>query len=124
MSNADKGNVVFTVDEKEYILRFDFNAFCELEELFERPIHKILEIFSDEVPNVGMREIRKFMHAGLIANQPDMDLEQCGKLIHEMGGFNEAHIIIVKGISNSFAESDKKPAKKKVKNKAGSGKNS
>lgn len=55
-------------------LRYDFNAIASLEEAINRPVSAIGE-------NVGVRELRAMLWAGLLHELPRLTLAQAGDMI-------------------------------------------
>lgn len=121
MANKEKGEVEFEVDGYQYTVRYDFNSFCELEDLFDQPVHEILERFQSKGKGFGFRELRKFMYAGIKESSPDITLRGAGELVGSLGGFSEAEKYVVNALALAFPESS---GDSKKKQKRGSGANS
>ncbi len=124
MPNQERGEVDFQYQDKGITLKYDMNAFCELEELLQKPIHEILQDFTGG-DSMGFREVRKFFLAGLPAgllNGLPMEekLSTVGNMIDNIGGVTKAQQIIVKAISLAFPEKEEGP-EKKLEADAGSG---
>lgn len=64
------------LDGKEYLLKFDYNAACDLEEYFGKGIAAILH-----EEQVGFRLVRGFYWAGLKWKQHGLTLDQVGKML-------------------------------------------
>jgi hypothetical protein len=62
--------------DKQRKLRFTFNAFCELEEVMDRPLTELQNGFK-------MKDLRALLWAGLLHEEPEMTIEQAGDLIDE-----------------------------------------
>lgn len=62
----------------KHTLVFDFNALCLLEEHFNAKTSELLKMMSGEV---GMRDLRGFVWAGLQAKHPDTSLQDAGNVI-------------------------------------------
>lgn len=113
MGNIERGEVSFEVEGAGYVLRYDFNAFCELEDLFGQPIMEILQVFNSDNAKFGFREMRKFIMAGLTSSNGEVDLKKCGELIHAVG-FTEVQNLILQAIEASFPKTTDGVKKKKV----------
>jgi len=73
------------VTGEEYILRFDFNALCAVE---DRIGCKIGEM-EDRLAEPSMRDLRAFLACGLQRHHPDMTEDAAGELFHP-GGIADA----------------------------------
>lgn len=134
MPNKEKGEVGFEYENEQYILRYDFNAFCEMEDLLQKPVDQILASF--ETGNrLGFRELRKVFLAGL--NVPasqaqtfnrmtiEERLKRIGNMIQDMGGIVPATGKILESVSASFPETtEEDETEKKQAAAAGTGSNS
>jgi len=115
MPNKEKGEIEFACKGKTYILKFDFNAFCELEELLDKPIFDILTGLQEN--KSGMREIRKFFLAGLAevfqSRKPiEEKLKEVGRIIQEIGGLAKANGLILEAVSASFPDAKESGSEK------------
>lgn len=119
MQNKEKGEVAFysKYDESEITLRFDFNAFCVLENLFDgKPAPQILEDFVKG--KLGFSGMRKLFLAGMM-NNPDngsameLQLEATGERIQELGGVEGAGKYLTEAINAAFPKDKGKSAKKR-----------
>lgn len=62
-------------DGESHTIRYDFNAMADYEEAVGKPITQMGE------GNVGMRELRALLWAGLLHKHPRLTLKQAGSLI-------------------------------------------
>lgn len=89
MANLKRGEVDIFIGGTERRLKFNFNALCELEKLFGRPVQ---DIFTKG--NVGMLVIRDSLFVGLKNSKPDLNPEEVGYWlendIDKLGEFTEA----------------------------------
>lgn len=76
MANKKRGYVTIRLDKSRNLL-FNFNAICELEEEIGRPITHLQD------SNIGFREIRALLWAGLRHEDPSLTIEDAGNLINE-----------------------------------------
>jgi hypothetical protein len=76
MANRQRGYVDIQLD-KARRLCFDFNAICELEDVMGKPVTQLQE------NNVGFKEIRALLWAGLLHEDRDLTIEEAGALIDE-----------------------------------------
>jgi hypothetical protein len=80
--NPVKGEVQFEADGQTYVLVFDFNAICAVEDVFDLPIAQIGEKMAE-----GMRagDLRKLITAGLQQHHPGITDLQAGHIIGLIG---------------------------------------
>lgn len=80
--NPVKGEVSFEAEGQTFVLVFDFNAICAVEDVFDLPIAQIGEKMAD-----GMRagDLRKLITAGLQANHPGITDLSAGHIIGQIG---------------------------------------
>jgi hypothetical protein len=76
VANKKRGYVAIELD-KARNLKFDFNAICELEDALGKPVTQLKE------ENVGFRELRAMLWAGLLHESPDLTVEEAGALVSE-----------------------------------------
>lgn len=67
----------FTVNNIEYTLKYGFNALVGLEETLKKPISS----FADG--QIGFKEIRAIIHAGLKHEHNSITLEKVGQIIDD-----------------------------------------
>jgi hypothetical protein len=84
MANKQKGEVDLRVGGKVYTLRYSTNALCVLEDAFDDTVQNIAKRF-DADGDVRMSDVRRFFHAGLIDNQPEIDISGAGLIISDAG---------------------------------------
>lgn len=100
MVNLARGEVPLDVEGASYVLTFDFNAICAIEEVFDLPISRIGEKLAD-----GMRagDLRTLFAAGLTKHQPGMSETQAGDIIGIIGAHGAAEAV-ARGLQASFTE--------------------
>ncbi|AHJ88610.1 tail protein [Geobacillus phage GBK2] len=64
------------LDGKEYLLKYDYNAACDLEEIFGKGIAGILR-----EEQIGFKLVRAFYWAGLKWKFPGLTIERVGNLL-------------------------------------------
>lgn len=74
MANKHKGLVKVTLD-KERTLRYTLNALAELEDALGVPLSDM------EGLQLGMKQVRAFLWAGLIHEEKELTIEQVGDLV-------------------------------------------
>tara|TARA_Y100000310_G_C20367446_1_gene661885 strand:- start:114 stop:542 length:429 start_codon:yes stop_codon:yes gene_type:complete len=68
--------------DKPRKLRFDLNFIAELEEIYDKPLQKIMEIYADqEKEGFGFRDLRKVVLAAVRHEEPGMTLKGIGTLL-------------------------------------------
>lgn len=95
MANALKGEVDFTVDGDSYVLKYDINRLCELEDLTGQQA-------GDLVPKVGkgsMKIMRAFLWAGLKAY--DLSLVEAGEVLQRLT-YKKAGPLIIEAMRRAF----------------------
>lgn len=68
--------VTVDLDGKEYLLKFDYNSACDLEEMFGKGIAAILH-----EEQIGFRLVRGFYWAGLKWKKHGLTLDETGKML-------------------------------------------
>ena len=76
--NEHRGEVGLKVGEKIYKLKFTINSIVLLEETLGRSVKKINV-------DIGMKELRAMVWAGLQHNHNEITLERAGDIIEEIG---------------------------------------
>lgn len=79
MANDIRGSVDVMLGGTNLILKFDFNAICQLEKHFGRPAEKIF----DEERGIGLLEIRDTLYVGLLRFQSGVTPEIVGDWLEE-----------------------------------------
>lgn len=74
MANKQKGMVAITLDKKRN-LKFDLNAFAEIEDLLGVPMSRMSEI------EMGMKTVRTLLWAGLLHEDEALTVRQAGSLV-------------------------------------------
>ena len=79
MANAHRGQHVVEFDGVKYTLKYSLDALASIEETCGDNIQNIMtNLGGTEKPN--LRVIQKIFHAGLLEFQPEMTLQQAGRL--------------------------------------------
>jgi hypothetical protein len=76
MANRQRGHVAIELDRVRR-LKYDFNAVCELEDALGKPVTQLKQ------ENVGFREMRAMLWAGLLHEEPDLTIQEAGALAGE-----------------------------------------
>jgi len=103
MANRIKGEVPVRVGDKVWVLVVDFNMLCTFEEATGMIATKFIsQVESGE--DVSFRALRHFIHAMMIARQPDATLEDAGDLLStDPDALNRA-------LSAAFPSADQDPS--------------
>lgn len=75
MANRKRGFVEIELDGKERKLRYSLNALAELEDKLGIPLSELNEV------NMGMKQIRAFLWAGLIHENPELTEREVGDMV-------------------------------------------
>lgn len=111
MGNPVKGEVAFTVEGVEYILVFDINALCILEDRLNLPVMEIGQRFSDP-STLRLSFLREVFRAGLLTHHDEMSPEAAGALL--MGvGLEGAATLIAKAFFAAFDQGKKGGARQR-----------
>ena len=108
MANKRRGYVEIELDKKRK-LRYDFNAMCELEDALGRSLQEMND------KNVRMKDMRAMLWAGLIHEDPDLDIVEAGNLIDEAESLQYVAEKVAEAIELSQGSNKKKTAKTKKK---------
>jgi hypothetical protein len=95
MANPLKGEVGFKVAGGDFVLAYDFNALCTLEEDLGVGVEEIGEKLN------SVSSLRTVFRAGLEAKHGRMTDIEAGRLIHEVGVV-KAGEMVVKAIQAAF----------------------
>lgn len=68
----------FSVKSKEYWLKYDFNAICDIEEMGKKPIQSL---FSED--SMGLSTIRLLIWGGLKHNDQGLTIQRAGFIIRD-----------------------------------------
>jgi len=93
--------VVFA-DGRTRHLRYDFNAFCTLEEILNLPIVNFGKKLGKRM---ALKELRAVLYAGLIHEEPELTLKEAGELLEgaiEKGQMEKVGAAITEAFNNSF----------------------
>ena len=77
-SNGNKTYIEIDLDGKTYQLKFDFNAFAELENILNI---KGFGQLQTSLVDCGCTEIRAFLWTGLLHGKPELTISQVGALL-------------------------------------------
>lgn len=82
MANPVRGEVAFEVEGERYVLVFDFNCICSVEDIFDMSISEVGKKMSR-----GMRatDLRTLVTAGLKQHHPTLTETEVGGLIGKLG---------------------------------------
>ncbi|MBE7117266.1 hypothetical protein FT641_27220 [Bacillus paranthracis] len=75
MANTQRGESKITLGDKEFDLRYDLNAFVEIEEAMGVPMSEIGNI------KISMKNIRSMLRAGVLHEHPEMTEREIGSLV-------------------------------------------
>lgn len=84
MANPVRGEVSLDVGDQHYVLVFGTNAICALEEHFGVKAPQLAHLF-DESTELGIKELRVILWAGLQDRHEEFTLKAVGRLIDEVG---------------------------------------
>ena len=120
--NQHKGETQFKSNGQDYILKFNMNALCELEDALGLSIHKILEKFSTDKDNpdkdidISLTEIRTMMRCGLNHSADSIiDDTKAGEIIDGLDVVYEALDLVGKGLIAALAQEQEEAGAKKKK---------
>jgi len=102
MANPQKGEVEFQVAYKTYKFILSINAMCELEDALGDGVMNVLQQLQDPT-KVRFKLVRAVFWAGLHDCHPDINVEDAGKLISELG-INPSMEIVAKAVALAFPE--------------------
>ncbi|MCB1516128.1 MAG: hypothetical protein KDJ19_00720 [Hyphomicrobiaceae bacterium] len=78
MVNREKGEVLLETTDGSFVLRFDFNALCEIESALRKPIGDVLA----DLRRFSALSTRAMVWAAIRAGgKTDVSLEEAGRLI-------------------------------------------
>ncbi len=123
-----KGETRFESNGKAYILKFTFNAMCDVEDAFHMSIQSVLDKLSrkeideggNEVVDISLRDIRVMMRCGLNGGRVETNLDseftdkQAGEIVQGLGGFLKALDFVSTAFINGFSDGSEN-SKKEVK---------
>ncbi|MFV9511805.1 hypothetical protein [Tepidibacillus sp. LV47] len=98
--NDIKAKLIPIILDKERHLKFDLNAFAELEELYGD-----FQTAMDAMQKGSIKAIRAMLWAGLIHEDKSLTVEDVGSMI-DMSNINEVVGIISKAISEAMPKGD------------------
>ncbi|MBR1230203.1 hypothetical protein JQ600_35500 [Bradyrhizobium sp. AUGA SZCCT0176] len=103
MANPLKGEIEITAGDKSYILFFDIDAICAMEEATGKGFGAIAaEMQNPALMSISM--VRRMLHAALQQNHPDVTLKEAGEIMVAGGGMLKAIQKIGAAINAAFPE--------------------
>lgn len=124
MANLQKGEVSLPSGEETYTLSFSVNAFCYLEEADGRTFGEIIQELMDP-KKLSMRQLRQFVHAGLLDYHPDLTVADAGRIIMKAGGVSSVMEAVGRGLEASLPDKEAsgtpRPPNRAARRKAGTG---
>lgn len=93
MANKHRGQVDIELD-KPRVVKYDLNAFAEIEDRFNVPVSKIGEI------EMGLKQVRTLLWAGLIHEDEALTEKQVGALV-DFSNLEYVNQKIVEAFSNA-----------------------
>lgn len=111
MSNSKRGGVSFNSEAGNFVLRYNTNALCRIEDETGKPVSEILETMQD-APSIKM--MRTIFGAGL---SPAQSPEDVGDLIDELT-FAEVSNLVERAFKLAFPEGEQGEGKPKATGKA------
>lgn len=108
MVNSKRGEVQIRAGDTVYVLRYGFNALCELQ---DRTGKTAQEMFEDLQKSPSLRVMRTIFAVGLAERHPDLTEKDAGNILDEIG-IVAASEILGKAFAAAFPASgkDEKPA--------------
>lgn len=85
--NPHKGEVTLSVDGVTYTLRYSIDSICRLEETTGKGLPLIAAQMANPL-TATVTLARQLLMAGLLDGQPDMTLDQAGRILVGGGGVN------------------------------------
>jgi hypothetical protein len=83
--------------DKQRKLKYTFNALCELEDALGRPL---LEIRN----NFRVKDLRALVWAGLLHENPDLTLEEAGRLLDEAPSLEDVGDAVMMAVEMSVTK--------------------
>lgn len=105
MANKHKGETSFVSDGKAYILRYDVNAICDLEDKTGKTVSVLIEELGGD--NVSMRLVRSVFASGI---SPEVDEKTAGAIMSELG-MAEVTGLIGQAFQLAFPDANENPPK-------------
>ncbi len=99
MTNKLKGEVSFPAGEDTFVLLFNLDALCGLEETFDMSVAEIGEAMQNKM---RLKMLRGVFQAGLAAHHPDISAKAAGEIIDRIG-LGRAGALIAEAFSAAFA---------------------
>lgn len=87
MANREKGEVAVSVDGVDYTLVLDFNAICEIENLYDMAITQFVELIDTGMKSghVSLKDLRAILWAAMKKADPGATLVSAGQLAGGLG---------------------------------------
>lgn len=103
--------------DKPRKLRYDMNALCELEDVFDKPI---MEVLAEIETGMSIKLVRAVLWAGLIHEDEELTQRQVGTMI-DMSNIMEVQEKLTEAISTSMSGKNAKGPETKKVNQSGTG---
>src|SRR5262245_38487760 len=106
MDNPKTGETSFTVDGKEYTLRYSTQALIFLEEDQNKGLLKVLrevESWGKNPEEIRLGLVRSILWVGLLEHHPEITKEQAGDQISLAGGLTSVIVPINQAFERAFA---------------------
>lgn len=84
MANKHKGEVTLQVGSVAYVMRLSVNALCYLEEATGKPVNQVMSELQNG-SDIKLGTLRQIVHASLVEQHKDVDLEKAGDIMEEAG---------------------------------------
>jgi hypothetical protein len=103
MANKKRGFITFKGgDKKQYKLKYDFNALCEMEDALG--VDSIFETFQQGF-NVSAKNIRILIWAGLIHEHEDLTIKDVGRILTGVD-LKEVYAAVAEALNAILGEND------------------
>ena len=84
MANPNRGGVAVRVDDDEWTFSFSINALCELEDLLDKPVARIVSTLGDP-DNMRISDVRAMVWAALLDHHDGISLKEAGDVASKVG---------------------------------------
>ena len=84
MANPNRGGVAVRVGDDEWTFSFSINALCELEDLLDKPVARIVATLGDP-DNMRISDVRAMVWAALLDHQDGISLKEAGDVASKVG---------------------------------------
>lgn len=80
MANTERGEVSFQADGRNWTMKIDTNAMCEIEEMTGHSIAEVGQLLSNP-KTASIKLMRAVFYGGLATRHEDLNINQAGRLI-------------------------------------------